>query len=80
MTTRDRHVITNLAGGWSVRWSGSSRASRIFDTQADAVKYARDLARQERTNLYVHRRDGTVSHRHSYGDNRSQQQGKRGQA
>jgi Uncharacterized protein conserved in bacteria (DUF2188) len=78
MTTRNRHVITNLAGGWSVHASGASRASRRFDKQSDAVRYARDLARRERTDLYVHRRDGTVSRRDSYGDDRSPQWGKRG--
>jgi hypothetical protein len=78
MTTKDRHVITNIGGGWSVHLSGASRASRIFDTQADAVRYARDLARRERTDLYVHRRDGTVRHKDSYADDRSLQRGKRG--
>src|SRR3954454_9155088 len=78
MTARDRHVITNLAGGWSVYRSGASRASRRFDRESDAVRYATHLARRERTKLFVHRRDGTVRRWNSYADDRSPQRGKRG--
>ncbi|WP_414644656.1 DUF2188 domain-containing protein [Bradyrhizobium sp.] len=78
MATKDRHVIASIAGGWSVHASGASRASRRFERQSDAVRYARDLARRERTNLYVHRRDGTVKRWDSYADDRSPQRGKRG--
>jgi hypothetical protein len=78
MTAKDRYVIASIAGGWSVYSSGASRASRRFDRQSDAVRYARDLARRERTDLYVHRRDGTVSHRDSYADQQSPRRDKRG--
>jgi hypothetical protein len=78
MTAKDRHVIASTSGGWSVHSSGASRASRRFDRQSDAVRYARDLAREERTDLYVHRKDGTVRRRDSYADDHSPQRGKRG--
>jgi len=57
---RDQHVVPNPRGGWSVRHTGAARATRVFDTQEEAVKYARDLAQKESVELYVHRRDGTV--------------------
>ena len=72
MTKKSRHVIANTAGGWSVRQTGASRATRTFEKQSDAVKYGRHMARQEGTDLYVHRRDGTIRHADSYGsDTRS---------
>jgi hypothetical protein len=78
MTAKYRHVIASIGGGWSVYASDASRASRRFDRQSDAVRYARDLARRERTDLYVHRRDGTVRHKDSYADGRSLRRDKRG--
>jgi hypothetical protein len=78
MTTKDRHVVANTSGGWSVRQSGASRATRSFDTQAAAVKFAREIAKQERTGLYVHRRDGTIQQKDSYVDNHPPHKGKRG--
>ena len=67
LVSRARHVIPNPSGGWSVRQSGAARASRTFGTQADAVRFAREAARKERTEVYVHRTDGTIREKDSYG-------------
>ena len=64
---KDRHVILNPRGGWSVRQTGASKASRTFANERDAVKYGRDLARKEQGGLYIHRKDGTIKDRNSYG-------------
>lgn len=61
-----RHVIPNSKGGWSVRQTGASRAGKIFTTQADAIDYARVKARKEKTDLYVHGRDGSVREKNSF--------------
>jgi hypothetical protein len=50
-----------------VRQSGAARASRTFDSQAEAIQYGRDIARREQAELYVHRRDGTIREKNSYG-------------
>ena len=65
--SKARHVIPSLGGGWSVRQSGSSRASRTFENQADAVRFAKQAAKKERTDVYIHREDGTVRDTNSYG-------------
>ncbi|HWT11389.1 MAG TPA: DUF2188 domain-containing protein [Allosphingosinicella sp.] len=65
---RDQHVVSNVRGGWSVRGAGSERATRVFATQAEAISYARDLARRDRGILYLHREDGTVKEKRSYAD------------
>lgn len=67
MEKKGHHVVRSLSGGWAVRQSGSSRVSKTFKTQAEAVAYARDRARSEHGELYVHRSDGTISGRDSYG-------------
>lgn len=67
MTTARFHVAPNSSGAWAVLRSGASRASRVFKSQADAVAYARRMARKAGSSLYVHRLDGTIQHRDSYG-------------
>jgi hypothetical protein len=67
VTKKGTHVVPR-DNGWAVRKEGASRASKIFTTQADAVKYARELAQKEKAELYVHRRDGTIRERDSYGN------------
>lgn len=66
MSKRSAHVIPSLGGGWAVRKAGAARASKIFDTQQDAEAYARDLAKREHMELYVHRRDGTIREKNIY--------------
>jgi hypothetical protein len=63
---RGQHVVPSEAG-WSVRKSGASRATRTFATQQDAIDAATRIARNQRTEVYVHGRDGRIRERNSYG-------------
>jgi len=65
---KGQHVIPH-GGKWSVRTSGSSRASSIHATQAEAIKVARDNARKQGTDLYIHGSDGRIREHDSYGRN-----------
>lgn len=69
---KSQHVVQTRDGNWVVRRSGTSRASRVFPSQRDAVQYARDAARKESADVYVHRNDGTISGRDSYRSDTSQ--------
>lgn len=62
-----QHVVRNPKGGWSVLRSGAERASKVFETQRDAVAYARDLAQRQGLELFIHGRDGQVRERSSFG-------------
>lgn len=61
-----QHVVSRQ-GSWAVRKGGASRATKLFESQADAITFARGLAKKEHGELYVHRTDGTVRIRDSYG-------------
>jgi len=68
MTRKSNHVIpSSEQGGWTVKKSGSSRVSRSFDRKEEAVKYGRELSRREQTELYIHKKDGRIQERNSYG-------------
>lgn len=66
MIKNSRHVVPRQ-DGWAVKKSGATRASKVFDTQEDAIKYGRSQAKKESGELYVHRKDGTIRERDSYG-------------
>jgi hypothetical protein len=68
MSKNGRHVVPNPGGGWAVRRHGASKASRIFKIKQDAVSYARRAARREGSDLYVHRSDGTIGQKDTYGN------------
>ena len=67
MPTNGHHVVTNPNGGWSVRRSGATKASKTFDRQEDAVGYAREVARRDQGELCIHGRNGQIRERNSYG-------------
>jgi len=64
---RNQHVVPNRDGGWDVKPAGGQRASRHFDTQAEAIEAGRDIARNQGSELVIHGRDGRIRDRDSYG-------------
>ncbi|MFS2149498.1 MULTISPECIES: DUF2188 domain-containing protein [unclassified Rhizobium] len=66
MSKKGQHVVPN-GEKWSVRKAGASRASGTYDTQREAVDKAREIARNQQTELYIHGRDGRIRERNSYG-------------
>jgi hypothetical protein len=65
MAAKGQHVVPS-GGKWSVREAGSSRASRIFPTQDEAIEAARKIARSEGATLYIHGKDGLIRDWRSY--------------
>jgi hypothetical protein len=74
MAKNSRHVVATRDGGWGVRRYGAARSGKVFRTQADAVSYATDVARRERTELYVHQRDGSIQQKINFGVDAGSQQ------
>lgn len=65
--TLKQHVVPDRKSGWSVRKEGASQATKTFKSQGAAVTYAREIALKNKTDLYVHNRDGTIREMRSYG-------------
>lgn len=65
MSKRGQHVVPS-GDKWSVRRSGATRASGTYETQREAITRAKDIARHQGTELYIHGRDGRIRERNSY--------------
>jgi len=61
------HVVPR-SNGWGVKSSGSSRASKVFRTKAQAFSAGRRSAIGRSTELFVHNRSGKIGYRNSYGN------------
>lgn len=68
MPTKFTRVLPNSNGGWDVKRSDASRASKHFDRKKDAVDWGRDLSRRNSTEFEVRRMDGTIQSRDSHGN------------
>lgn len=67
MPKTNQHVVPR-GDGWAVQGAGNSRATRITETQREAINAARDIARNQGSELIVHGQDGKINRRDSYGN------------
>ena len=63
--SKSQHVV-KADNGWAVRGEGDSKATRKFDTQSDAVAYARSIAKSSHGEIIIHGQDGKIRERDSY--------------
>lgn len=66
-TQKSVHVVPSPQGGWSVKKYGSQRASKNFETKEQAVDWGRAKSKEQGTELFIHRKDGTIQRKDSYG-------------
>lgn len=45
---------------WRVRKEGSAKTIKYFDTQAEAIDYAQDLADNNNSSIVIHKLDGSI--------------------
>jgi len=67
MSKLGQHVVPN-GSKWVVRRAGASRATATYSTQKEAVDVARKIAKNQKTELYIHGKDGRIRKRDSYGN------------
>lgn len=64
----NQHVVPNPKGGWDVKGAGNSRATKHTATQSEAIKIAKDIARNQKSEAVIHGRDGRIRDKDSYGN------------
>ncbi|WP_299438205.1 DUF2188 domain-containing protein [uncultured Rhodospira sp.] len=74
MTAKAHHVAPR-GSKWSVRRTGAARASKLFDTREQAVERGRELARRDKSELYIHGTDGLIRERLSFNGDASARKG-----
>lgn len=62
----DQHVVP-YGSQWAVRGAGNSRVTSVHVTQSEAIDVAREIARNQGGELFIHGRNGRIRHRDSSG-------------
>ncbi|MFH5781535.1 DUF2188 domain-containing protein [Heyndrickxia oleronia] len=65
---KNQHVTPHSGGGFQVKGAGNSRATKVFDTQREAISFARGIAKNQQSELFIHNRTGQIRERSSYGN------------
>lgn len=65
---KNQHVTPHPDGGWQVKGAGNSKATVRTETQAEAIAVAREIARNQESELFIHGMNGRIRERDSYGN------------
>ena len=47
-------------GKWQVKYGGGKKAIKLFDTQAEAIKFAEERAESQEGSMSIHKKDGKI--------------------
>ena len=65
---KNQHVTPHKDGGWQVKGAGNSKATKITKTQSEAVKIAKRIAKNNKSELLIHNKGGRIRQKNSYGN------------
>lgn len=68
MPRKTHHVVPSSQGGWNIKKGGAEKASGHFDRKQDAIDHAREISRNQESELVIHNRDGKISQSDSHGN------------
>lgn len=64
---KNQHVVPH-SGQWAVRGAGNTRVTRVCPTQREAQEIARSIAKNQHSEVVIHRPNGQIRGRDSYGN------------
>ncbi len=62
---KNQHVVP-VNSQWGVRGEGNKRYTALFKTQAEAITRAREISRNQSSELLIHGRNGQIRERDSH--------------
>lgn len=67
MSKKNQHVVPS-GSSWAVKGAGNEKATKIVSTQAEAIKIAKEIAINQHSEVVIHRPDGKIRDKDSYGN------------
>ena len=64
---KNQHVVPHN-GDWAVKGAGNSKPTRIVETQREAIEIAKEISKNQESELFIHGRNGQIRERNSYGN------------
>lgn len=64
--SNNQHVVPHK-GAWAVRAEGSERVTSRHTTQSAAIGAARTIAQNQKSEMFIHAKNGQIRERNTYG-------------
>ena len=63
---KNQHVVKH-PDGWAVKGAGNEKATKVTSTQSEAISTAREIAINQKSEMFIHGQNGQIRERNSYG-------------
>ncbi len=64
---KNQHVVPHEKG-WAVKGAGNERNTKIEPTQKEAIDIAREIAKNQQSELVIHNKEGKIREKDSFGN------------
>lgn len=64
---KNQNVTPHPNGGWQAKGAGNIEATKCTKTQKDAIDIARDISRNQKSELVIHRSNRQIRDKDSHG-------------
>ena len=58
--SKNYHIVHRQDGKWQVKFAKGEKATKLFDTQEEAIAYAKKLAANQNGSITIHKKDGSI--------------------
>ncbi len=62
------HISKNNSGGWKAQQEKTNHAMANFQTQKQAINFGTSVAKNNKTEIIIHGRDGKIRERNTFGN------------
>ncbi len=63
----NQHIVPH-GDRWAVQSAGGEKATAVYNTQTEAIDRGREIAMNQGSELFIHRPNGQIRERNSYGN------------
>lgn len=64
---KNQHVVPHNEK-WGVRGAGNEKVTKVADTQKQAIEIAKEIAKNQKSEVVIHRTNGEIRDKNSYGN------------
>lgn len=68
MSKGKNQYVVPTTDGWGVKGEGNSKLTARTDTKAEALKIGTNIAKNQRSELTILKKDGKIQNKNSYGN------------
>jgi len=64
---KNQHVVPH-EDKWAVKGAGNKKATKVTDTQKEANEIAKEIAKNQKSEVLIHGKNGKIRDKNSYGN------------